>query len=125
MKFVDLADPSSRHAAGVVLAQWVAAGGDPVEASRAMLEKPTDADLFVLASAAEDLGVLRLREEGFELTYSDANRTVRCRFKLRRFDLACLGVVLLSLVVSISWVGLKGSDRAFLISLARLFAGGG
>ncbi len=67
----------------------------------------------------------RRREEGFEFTYSDVNRTVRCRFKFRRFDLACLCVVSVSLVVSLLWAGLKGSDKALLITVLKFLAGGG
>ncbi len=64
----------------------------------------------------------RKREEGFEITYSDSNRTVKCRFRLWRFDLGCLAVIGLSVVVSLVWAGLSGADGTSLIKALRLFA---
>jgi tetratricopeptide (TPR) repeat protein len=65
--FVDLAGAEVRNVAGVVLAQWVVAGGSASEAGAALARELTDADLLAAASAAEDLGAMRQFDEGYTL----------------------------------------------------------
>ncbi|MEI8255496.1 MAG: tetratricopeptide repeat protein [Deltaproteobacteria bacterium] len=58
-RFVDATGTPARNPAGVVLASWLRNGGDPAVAGHQLTENLTDADLVVMASAAEDLRLMR------------------------------------------------------------------
>lgn len=60
-------------------------------------------------------------EAGVEFTYWDSTKKNKLRLNLRRFDLACILVVMISL----SWKGLSGPDKTFIGLLLRYLAGGG